>query len=37
MNPIDEIAAWFRLRDDEKRAVLAELPRRRDAHRSGGD
>jgi predicted Fe-S protein YdhL (DUF1289 family) len=26
---VDEIAAWYRLRDDEKRAVLADLARRR--------
>jgi predicted Fe-S protein YdhL (DUF1289 family) len=27
---LDEIAAWSRLSDDERRAVLAALPSRRD-------
>lgn len=27
---LDEIAAWSRLSDDERRAVLAALPARRD-------
>ncbi|MBL8726885.1 MAG: DUF1289 domain-containing protein [Planctomycetes bacterium] len=26
---VDEIARWWTMRDDEKRAVLAQLPQRR--------
>jgi uncharacterized protein len=29
---LDEIAAWGRLSDDEKRSVLRELPSRRDRY-----
>jgi predicted Fe-S protein YdhL (DUF1289 family) len=29
---LDEIAAWSILENDERRAVIAELPRRRAAH-----
>lgn len=28
---VDEISRWFGMRDDEKRAVLADLPNRRES------
>jgi predicted Fe-S protein YdhL (DUF1289 family) len=34
---LDEIARWSRASDDERRAILAAVARRRDAQDAGGD
>ncbi len=34
---LDEITRWSRASDDERRAILAAVARRRDAQDNGGD